>query len=195
MMNAIFELANTQPDSIDWANPDHWINERLSGDAQRLARKIWEGSGKALNPRYLYGHHKIISRLKLLELVEGTYVSGERGRQFLAGEKRPCRADGPASVQAPRCSTGRPVRRISGEYFRASCVLFTGISRPPGLVLQRSRRAPLANPRGRRALALPCGKSCESVSSRCSIRLWRSAFADEGRRAITCSCACQEIVK
>jgi hypothetical protein len=115
MMNAIFELANTQPDSIDWANPDHWINERLSGDAQRLARKIWEGSGKALNPRYLYGHHKIISRLKL--------------------------------------------------------------------------------PRGRRALALPCGKSCESVSSRCSIRLWRSAFADEGRRAITCSCACQEIVK
>jgi restriction system protein len=60
MMNAIFELANTQPDSIDWANPDHWINERLSGDVQRLARKIWEGSGKALNPRYLYGHHKII---------------------------------------------------------------------------------------------------------------------------------------
>jgi restriction system protein len=87
MMNAIFELANTQPDSIDWANPDHWINERLSGDVQRLARKIWEGSGKTLNPRYLYGHHKIISRLKLLELVEGTYVSGERGRQFLAGEK------------------------------------------------------------------------------------------------------------
>ena len=96
MMNAIFELANTQPDSIDWANPDHWINERLSGDVRRLARKIWEGSGKALNPRYLYGHHKIISRLKL--------------------------------------------------------------------------------PRGRRALALPCGKSCESVSSRCSIRRLEKRF-------------------
>ena len=87
MMNAIFELANTQPDSIEWANPDHWINERLSGDVRRLARKIWEGSGKTLNPRYLYGHYKIINRLKLLELVDGTYLSAERGRQFLAGEK------------------------------------------------------------------------------------------------------------
>ena len=37
---------------------------------RRLARKIWEGSGKTLNPRYLYGHYKIINRLKLLELVD-----------------------------------------------------------------------------------------------------------------------------
>jgi restriction system protein len=87
MMNAIFELANSPGDPIDWADPDRWISERLEADAGRLARKVWEGSGKTLNPRYLYGHYKIINRLKLLELVDGTYLCGERGRQFLAGDK------------------------------------------------------------------------------------------------------------
>ena len=130
MMNAIFELANTQPDSIDWANPDHWINERLSGDVRRLARKIWEGSGKTLNPRYLYGHYKIINRLKLLELVDSglcpTILRNGRARPTIScrREDNPCRADGLASVQAPRFSTNtairHPARRISGAYSRAN---------------------------------------------------------------------------
>ena len=88
MLNAIFELAaESEQGAVDWSNPDRWINERLSGDARKLARKVWEGSGKSLNPRYLYGHYKIINRLKLLELVGGIYWRGERGRRFLAGDK------------------------------------------------------------------------------------------------------------
>jgi restriction system protein len=87
MMNAIFELANSPGEPVEWTDPDRWINERLAGDVRRLARKVWDGSGKTLNPRYLYAHHKIINRLKLLELVDGAYRCAERGRQFLAGDK------------------------------------------------------------------------------------------------------------
>ena len=87
MMNAIFEQAGPAHSHVDWSDPDQWINERLSGDLRMLARKVWEDSGKSLNPRYLYGHYVFINRLKLLEPVGGIYRLGERGRRFLAGDK------------------------------------------------------------------------------------------------------------
>jgi restriction system protein len=86
LMNAIFEQAGSWPRSIDWSDPDRWIDERLVGDLRKLARKVWEQSGKTLNPRYLYGHYAFINRLKLLQPVGGIYRLGERGRRFLAGD-------------------------------------------------------------------------------------------------------------
>src|SRR5262249_4939987 len=65
LMNAIFEQAGTSPSSIDWSDPDCWIDARLAGDLQQLARKVWEESGRSVNPRYLYGHYAMISGLKL----------------------------------------------------------------------------------------------------------------------------------
>jgi restriction system protein len=85
MMHAIFEQDGS-PQSLDWSDPDHWIGERLSGDLQTLARQIWEGSGKTLNPRYFYNPYKFATRLKLLQPVNGIYRLGERGRRFLAGD-------------------------------------------------------------------------------------------------------------
>jgi restriction system protein len=84
LMNAIFELGRAA--GPDWSDPDRWINEQLSGELRALAQKIWDGSGKTLNPRYLYGHTVFINRLKLLEPVGGSYQLGERGRRFLAGD-------------------------------------------------------------------------------------------------------------
>jgi restriction system protein len=86
MMHAIFEQAEPLPGQFDWSDPDHWIGERLSGELQTLARKIWEGSGKTLNPRYFYNTYKLIIRLKLLQPVDGIYRLGERGHRFLAGD-------------------------------------------------------------------------------------------------------------
>ncbi len=86
LMNAIFEQAGSSPRSIDWSDPDRWIDERLAGDLRKLARKVWEESGKTLNPRYLYGHYAFINRLKLLQPVGGIYRLGERGRRFVAGD-------------------------------------------------------------------------------------------------------------
>jgi hypothetical protein len=86
LMNAIFEQAGPTPDAADWSDPDHWIEKRLTGDLQLLARKVWVESNRTINPRYLYGYATIISRLKLLDLVDGIYRLGERGRRFLAGD-------------------------------------------------------------------------------------------------------------
>ena len=55
--------------------------------SRTLARKVWDGSGKTVNPRYLYGCYLFINRLNLLEQNDGIYRLGERGRKFLANDK------------------------------------------------------------------------------------------------------------
>src|SRR6266849_8975249 len=66
LMNTIFDQAGSAaPPSLDWSDPERWIDERLTGDLQTLARKVWEGSGKALNPRHLYAQVVFINRLHL----------------------------------------------------------------------------------------------------------------------------------
>src|ERR1700737_4837833 len=63
MISAIAAQMGTPQNPADWSDPDTWIGERLSGDLQLLARKIWEGSDKHLNPRYLNGCYLFINRL------------------------------------------------------------------------------------------------------------------------------------
>ena len=63
LMNSIFDQAGCA--SVDWSEPDRWIDARLGGELGALARKVWEGSGKAINPRYLYDPFTFISRLRL----------------------------------------------------------------------------------------------------------------------------------
>jgi restriction system protein len=85
LMHSIFDQAGSA--SCDWSEPERWIDERLSGELSALARKVWEGSGKAINPRYLYDHFTFISRLRLLEPRDGIYRMGERGERFLSGDE------------------------------------------------------------------------------------------------------------
>lgn len=86
-MTAIYDQAGTPQSPVDWSDPDTWITERLTGDLQGLARKVWEGSKKTLNPRYLYGCYLFINRMKLLDQYGGVYQLGERGKKFLAGDE------------------------------------------------------------------------------------------------------------
>jgi hypothetical protein len=69
LMNTIFELAGSK--QIDWSDPDRWIEVELTGELQRLARKVWEASGRTINPRFLYSHLVVINRLALLQPVDG----------------------------------------------------------------------------------------------------------------------------
>jgi restriction system protein len=87
LMNIIFDQAGSAPPSLDWSDPERWIDERLTGSLTALARKVWEGSGKTLNPRHLYAQVAFINRLRLLEPVDGLYRLGDRGRRFLSGDE------------------------------------------------------------------------------------------------------------
>jgi restriction system protein len=86
MLNAMFEIAGSSQDTLDWSDPDRWIEERLTGEPQNLARRIWAGSGGALNPRYFYSFYSVVNHLKLLEPAAGVFRLNERGRRFLAGD-------------------------------------------------------------------------------------------------------------
>lgn len=86
-INAMWEQTGTPQNPVDWSEPDKWIGERLSGDLQAFARKIWDSSGKTLNPRYLYGPYLFINRLKLLNRVDGVYRIGDWAQRFLSGDE------------------------------------------------------------------------------------------------------------
>ena len=85
-ITAILDQTGTPQNPVDWSDPDIWIKERLSGQHRALAQRIWEGSGKTLNPRHIYGCYLFINRLKLLDQVDGIYRLGERGRLFFAND-------------------------------------------------------------------------------------------------------------
>jgi restriction system protein len=86
LMNAILEQAAAMPPSFDWSRPEQWIDRRLDGELRALAHKLWQESGRTLNPRYLYVQFTFIRGLRLLEAVDGIYRIGERGRRFLGGD-------------------------------------------------------------------------------------------------------------
>lgn len=86
-IKAIFDQTGTPQNPVDWSDPDTWIQERLSGEHRVLAQRIWEGSGKTLNPRHTYGCYLFINRLKLLDQDNGIYALGERGRLFFAQDE------------------------------------------------------------------------------------------------------------
>jgi restriction system protein len=123
LMATIFDQAGSAPPALDWSEPERWIDERLSGDLRALARKVWEGSDKTVNPRHLYAPVAFINRLRLLEPVDGIYRLGERGRRFLSGDQAILRElvalrsskrrrPNPSSGRAPGKNSGvRPVNR------------------------------------------------------------------------------------
>ena len=84
MRAVINDLRGTPSEQVEWSDPDHWISERLDDEAQVLARKIWEGSDRVVNPRYTAGHWYLIKNYGLLrEEADGTLQIGERGKSFL----------------------------------------------------------------------------------------------------------------
>ncbi|MBN1247615.1 MAG: restriction endonuclease [Anaerolineae bacterium] len=82
--NAIWDQRGSPQENEDWTNPDEWIVERLSGDEQALAKRIWKESKHELNPRYLRGSWYMTTKHDLL--VRGSkdvLQVTNRGRQFL----------------------------------------------------------------------------------------------------------------
>lgn len=82
--NAIWGQRGSPQEQVDWTDPDAWISERLSGEEQRLALRMWQESGHELNPRYLRGAWYLTTKHNLLTR-DGQDVLRitERGQQFL----------------------------------------------------------------------------------------------------------------
>jgi restriction system protein len=84
MINAILEQTGTPKNPVDWSAPDEWIDERLSGETKTLANRIWQESGKTVNPRHTNGSYLFINTYGLLlPDASGTYRLTDPGKNFL----------------------------------------------------------------------------------------------------------------
>ena len=81
---SLAELRGTPQNTVDWTDPDRWIPERLMDADRELAKAIWTGSGKSVNPRHTYGHWLLVQKYELLRLDDGGVLClTDRGRDFL----------------------------------------------------------------------------------------------------------------
>jgi len=84
LIKQIWEHTGTPQDPVDWSDPDKWIGERLSRQHQQLARRIWEGTHKTVNPQHVYESYLFIYGYDLLAPdPAGRYHLTERGERFL----------------------------------------------------------------------------------------------------------------
>ena len=87
MYNVIRDQRGSPQNQMDWTDPDTWIAERLTGEEQSLAQRIWTESRHELNPGYLRGTWYLTTKHDLL--VQDSRVvlyMTERGRSFLKDE-------------------------------------------------------------------------------------------------------------
>jgi restriction system protein len=92
--NAIWEQRGSSKEQVDWTDPDSWISERLAGEAQGQALRIWRESKHELNPRYLRGSWYLTTKHDLLirDAKDALRIS-ERGQQFLSEPAGPVVAE------------------------------------------------------------------------------------------------------
>ncbi len=91
-LNAIWQQTGTPQDPVDWSNPDLWIPQRLQGKSREVAARIWEHSGKKLNPRHIYGAYLFLNGYELLKPdPQDVYRLTERGKLFLAEDAQTLR--------------------------------------------------------------------------------------------------------
>ena len=55
MYTKIQEQMGRPDETVNWTDPESWIPERLSGEEQALALKIWRETGGLVNPRHVRG--------------------------------------------------------------------------------------------------------------------------------------------
>lgn len=84
MWNTVWELRGTPQNSVDWTNPDVWIEERLKGTDKITALKLWRESKKKINPRWTRGDQFLMNGFKLIEDINGIYRLTERGKIFIS---------------------------------------------------------------------------------------------------------------
>ena len=83
---AIMRLRGTPQEPVSWENPETWIDERLKGTDQTLAKRIWSVSGHRINPRYLRGPGIVAERYDLIEESDNKWAVTTAGKDLLSSE-------------------------------------------------------------------------------------------------------------
>lgn len=65
-ISVIWDQVGTPQKPIDWSEPDKWIPERLKGEDEKLAFRIWNESNRKINPRYFENIYRFINSYELL---------------------------------------------------------------------------------------------------------------------------------
>jgi restriction system protein len=87
LIKALYEQTGTPQSVVDWSQPNEWIGQRLSGDIQKFAKRIWHESKQQVNPRYIYGAYLFINTYGLLKTdPQETYHLSATGDLFLKGD-------------------------------------------------------------------------------------------------------------
>ncbi len=84
MWNAVWGLRGTPQNTVDWTDPDKWIDKRLSGKNRDIANKIWQESDKNVNPRWTRGCQFLISGYNLITEKNGVYQLTKEGEEFVS---------------------------------------------------------------------------------------------------------------
>lgn len=88
MQSDIRGHSGTPQDPVEWSDPDSWIKERLDGERRILAQRIWEGTNRVVNPRYLSGVWALSTTYDLLQAdVSGALTVTRTGTAFLDGDE------------------------------------------------------------------------------------------------------------
>ncbi len=86
MMNDILAQIGSQKSQVNWMKPDEWIPERLEGTSKDLALRLWQESGKLINPRHSQDIRMFAKNRHLALFTEDTIRLTEKGMKFLNNE-------------------------------------------------------------------------------------------------------------
>jgi restriction system protein len=94
MYNMIMEQRGNPQAVADWADPNEWIPERLSGQERDLALRFWHESQYELNPRYVSGKWHLCMNHDLLTRDRSDVLRvTEKGEYFLVEDANPVIAE------------------------------------------------------------------------------------------------------
>lgn len=83
MWNTVWGLRGTPQNTVDWTDPDKWIEERLKGKDRDMANLIWIDSHKKVNPRWTRGAQFLMTGYNLISDNNGIYKLSEEGQIFV----------------------------------------------------------------------------------------------------------------
>ncbi len=86
MRQTIWEHSGTPQATVDWSDPETWIQHTLAGDEQELALYLWHESNKLLTPRSIDRESYFCKAYDLITPDRAGFLHiTEAGQAFLAG--------------------------------------------------------------------------------------------------------------